>query len=333
MNAILSIDNLSKKYKKNNVRALEGVSFKCKKGSIISILGQSGSGKSTLLKLIAGLENSNSGQIILNGTILNSQLKFVQPEKRNVDIVFQDFSLFPNMTIKENIFFGKKSKDNKSMINDLIRITHIDDILNRYPHEISGGQAQRVAIVRSLGNNPSILLMDEPLSQLDNNLKEDIRNELMIIFNKFNITVLIATHDIEDALYMSDKTIILKKGKLEQFDKLVNIYKYPKNEYCALLLGNSNIIQKKYIPSIKHYFHQESTNEEMISLRPEQFTLNPDSVNNDTFTIECEIKDVINIGFKYIIKMSHKDVLLTAELKNNFPVKIGDVKQFYILMD
>ena len=333
MNAILSIDNLSKKYKKNNVRALEGVSFKCKKGSIISILGQSGSGKSTLLKLIAGLENSNSGQIILNGTILNSQLKFVQPEKRNVDIVFQDFSLFPNMTIKENIFFGKKSKDNKSMINDLIRITHIDDILNRYPHEISGGQAQRVAIVRSLGNNPSILLMDEPLSHLDNNLKEDIRNELMIIFKKFKITVLIATHDIEDALYMSDKTIILKKGKLEQFDKLVNIYKYPKNEYCALLLGNSNIIQKKYIPSIKHYFHQESTNEEMISLRPEQFTLNPDSVNNDTFTIECEIKDVINIGFKYIIKMSHKDVLLTAELKNNFPVKIGDVKQFYILMD
>ena len=110
MNAILSIDNLSKKYKKNNVRALEGVSFKCKKGSIISILGQSGSGKSTLLKLIAGLENSNSGQIILNGTILNSQLKFVQPEKRNVDIVFQDFSLFPNMTIKENIFFGKNLK-------------------------------------------------------------------------------------------------------------------------------------------------------------------------------------------------------------------------------
>ena len=157
--------------------------------------------------------------------------------------------------------------------------------------------------MRSLGNNPSILLMDEPLSQLDNNLKEDIRNELMIIFEKFEITVLIATHDIEDALYMSDKTIILNKGKLQQFDNLVNIYKYPNSEYSALLFGNSNIIPRDYIPSAKHHFYKHSINKEVVSIRPEQFVINTDRVNDNTLSIDCEIKDIIDMGFKYIIKM------------------------------
>tara|TARA_B100001741_G_C16524859_1_gene586590 strand:- start:193 stop:1194 length:1002 start_codon:yes stop_codon:yes gene_type:complete len=333
MNSILSISNISKIYKKNNVKALTDITFQCEKGSILSILGRSGSGKSTLLRLIAGLESSDSGQIILNDKILNSNLKFVQPENRDIDIVFQDFSLFPNMTVKENIFFGKKADSNKEMLQDLIKITHIKDILNRYPHEISGGQAQRVAIVRSLGNNPSILLMDEPLSQLDNNLKEDIRNELMIIFEKFEITVLIATHDIEDALYMSDKTIILNKGKLQQFDNLVNIYKYPNSEYSALLFGNSNIIPRDYIPSVKHHFYKNSINKEVISIRPEQFIINTDRVNDNTISIDCEIKDIIEMGFKYIIKMIHKDLILTAEINNDILIKIGDIKTFYILMD
>ena len=333
MNSILSISNISKIYKKNNVKALTDITFQCEKGSILSILGRSGSGKSTLLRLIAGLESSDSGQIILNDKILNSNLKFVQPENRDIDIVFQDFSLFPNMTVKENIFFGKKADSNKAMLQDLIKITHIKDILNRYPHEISGGQAQRVAIVRSLGNNPSILLMDEPLSQLDNNLKEDIRNELMIIFEKFEITVLIATHDIEDALYMSDKTIILNKGKLQQFDNLVNIYKYPNSEYSALLFGNSNIIPRDYIPSVKHHFYKNSINKEVISIRPEQFVINTDRVNDNTISIDCEIKDIIEMGFKYIIKMIHKDLILTAEINNDILIKIGDIRTFYILMD
>ena len=333
MDPILSISNISKTYSKNNVEALTDINFKCEKGSIISILGRSGSGKSTLLRLIAGLESSDSGQIILNDKILNSNLKFVQPENRDIDIVFQDFSLFPNMTIKENIFFGKKADSNKAMLEDLIKITHIEDILNRYPHEISGGQAQRVAIVRSLGNNPSILLMDEPLSQLDNNLKEDLRNELMIIFEKFEITVLIATHDIEDALYMSDKTIILNKGKLQQFDNLTNIYKYPNSEYSALLFGNSNIIPRDYIPSAKHHFYKHSINKEVVSIRPEQFVINTDRVKDNTFSLDCEIKDIIDMGFKYIIKMIHKDLILTAEINNDILIKIGDTKTFYILMD
>tara|TARA_B100001029_G_C15034625_1_gene439284 strand:+ start:254 stop:1255 length:1002 start_codon:yes stop_codon:yes gene_type:complete len=333
MNPILSISNISKTYKKNNIKALSNISFECEKGSVFSILGSSGSGKSTLLRLIAGLESSDHGQIILNDKILNSNLKFVQPENRNIDIVFQDFSLFPNMTVQENIFFGKNANKNKSMLQDLINITHIKDILNRYPHEISGGQAQRVAIVRSLGNNPSLLLMDEPLSQLDNNLKQDIRDELITIFKTFGITVLIATHDIEDALYMSDKSIILNKGKLEQFDELINIYKYPSSEYSALLFGNSNIIPRDYIPAAKYYFNKISKNKDMVSIRPEQFIINPDKVGDDAFSIQCEIKDIIDIGFKYIIKMVYKDLLLTAEIKNNISLKVGEVKKFYILMD
>ena len=333
MNSLLSISNLSKTYKKNDIKAISDMSFECKKNSIISILGSSGSGKSTLLRLISGLEIPDNGQIILNGKILNSNLSFVQPENRDIDIIFQDVSLFPNLTVKENIFFGKNAFKNKSMLQDLINITHIKDILNRYPHEISGGQAQRVGIVRSLGNNPSLLLMDEPLSQLDNKLKEEIRDELITIFKTFGITVLIATHDIEDALYMSEKTIILNKGKLEQFDYILNIYKYPRSEYAALLFGKSNLIPKNYIPTDQKYFNKNSINNEFISIRPQQFILNPHNIRDNVFSIECEIRDIIDIGFKYIIKMVYKDLLLTAEIKNNISLKVGEVKSFYILMD
>ncbi len=333
MKPILSISNISKTYKKNNIKALSDISFECEKGSVFSILGSSGSGKSTLLRLIAGLESSDYGQIILNDEILNSNLKFIQPENRDIDIVFQDFSLFPNMTVKENIFFGKNAHKNKSMLQDLINITHIKEILNRYPHEISGGQAQRVAIVRSLGNNPLLLLMDEPLSQLDNNLKQDIRDELITIFKTYGITVLITTHDIDDAFYMSDKSIILNNGKLEQFDKLINIYKYPNSEYSAHIFGNSNIIPRDYIPMAKHYFNKIPLNKEMVSIRPEQFIINHDKVVDDACSIQCEIKNITDTGYKYIIKMVYKDLLLTAEIKNDIMLKVGDIKKFHILID
>ena len=169
------------------------------------------------------------------------------------------------------------------MINDLVGITNIEKILNRYPHQISGGQQQRVAIIRALGNNPSLLLMDEPMSHLDNELKEKIRDELITIFKMFNITVLVVTHDIQDALYMSNKTIVIRDGKLEQFDKLINIYKYPSSEYSALLTGKSNIIPKDFLPQSKHFFIDSLTNQKLLSVRPNQFFLSSKKSKNNFF--------------------------------------------------
>ena len=254
MKSLLSISNLSKAYQANNIHALDDLSFECAKGEVISVVGSSGSGKSTLLKLIAGLEIPDSGKIILNDKVINNESIFVQPEQRDCDLVFQDFSLFPNMTINENIHFGKNAPSNKSMIDELISLTNISDLLSRYPHQISGGQQQRAALVRALANNPLLLLMDEPLSNLDSELKENVRRELISILKKLEMTVLIVTHDAEDALTISDKTVVLKKGKLVQLDTPKNIYKYPKSEYAARLFGKTNIVPLDMIPGAKHFY-------------------------------------------------------------------------------
>ena len=209
MSELLKVHNISKTFRRNQVHALKNVSFECDKQDVISVVGASGSGKSTLLRIIAGLEIPNEGEIILEDNKINSSEVFLSPEKRNCSLVFQDFALFPNMSVRENIFFGKNASKNKPMIEELIEFTRIKNLLNRYPHEISGGQQQRVALVRALSINPSLLLLDEPLSQLDNELKHQVRNELIHLIKKVGATVLMVSHDIEDAMYMANKVLIL----------------------------------------------------------------------------------------------------------------------------
>jgi iron(III) transport system ATP-binding protein len=330
MNSILSVSSISKKYEKQNVQALNNVSFECDKGEIVSVVGSSGSGKSTLLKLISGLEIPDIGEIILKGTIINNGSIFVPPEERDCDLVFQDFSLFPNMTINENIYFGKNAHNNKSMIDELIALTDISDILSRYPHQISGGQQQRTALVRALANNPALLLMDEPLSHLDSGLKENVRNELITILKKLEMTVIIVTHDSEDALVISDKTIVLNSGNLEQLDTPKNIYQYPKSEYAARLFGKTNIVPLKLIPGVKHFFTQASTGREVVSIRPHQFILQRDENLTSLPEINGTIRNIIDSGHRWIVEIEHKDALFCAEIENNNSINIGDKETFYI---
>ena len=177
---MLSLKNISKKY--DDTTILEDISFTCEKGDIVGLIGSSGSGKTTLLRIISGLETPDSGTIKLNNEMVNDKLLCKSPEKRDCSLVFQDFALFPNMTINDNIFFGKDSIKNNELIHDLIQFCDLESLLDRYPHEISGGEQQRVALVRALSINPSLLLLDEPLSHLDNDLKQNIRNELIKLF-------------------------------------------------------------------------------------------------------------------------------------------------------
>ena len=330
MSSILSVSNLSKAY--NNIYALNSLSFECNKGEIVSVVGSSGSGKSTLLKLIAGLEIPDNGKIVLKDTVINDETIFVEPEKRDCDIVFQDFSLFPNLTVDENISFGKNAPNNKSIINKLISLANISDILSRYPHQISGGQQQRVALVRALANNPSLLLMDEPLSHLDNALKEKVRSELLSILKKLDMTVLIVTHDAEDALTISDKTVVLNQGKLEQVDIPRNIYKYPKSEYVAQLFGKTNILPLKLIPGSKHYFKQKSSDNKMVSVRPHQLILESDT-NSSLPKIRGQITNIFNHGHSYNVEVKCEDILFMAEIKNSSDLKIGDTVTFCIELD
>ena len=333
MSSILSVLNISKEYDRQSVQALDDVSFECNKGEIVSVVGSSGSGKSTLLKLISGLEIPDNGKIILKDTVINDRSVFVKPEKRDCDIVFQDFSLFPNMTISENIHFGKNAHNNKSMIDELIVLTDISDILYRYPHQVSGGQQQRTALVRALANNPALLLMDEPLSHLDSALKESVRNELITILKKLEMTVLIVTHDSEDALTISDKTIVLNEGRLEQLDTPKNIYRYPRSEYAARLFGKTNIVPLDLIPDAKYYFTQPSTGKDVVSVRPHQFIL-LDEGNSESFpAIEGTVRNIFDNGDRSRIGIECKGEIFFAEIENSDSINLGDHKRFQVKLD
>jgi len=268
---MLSLKNISKKY--DDTTILEDISFTCEKGDIVGLIGSSGSGKTTLLRIISGLETPDTGTIKLNNEIVNDKLLCISPEKRDCSLVFQDFALFPNMTIGNNIFFGKSSLKNKDLIHDLIQFCNLENLLDRYPHEISGGEQQRVALVRALSINPSLLLLDEPLSHLDSDLKQNIRNELINLFEKVKTTTLFVSHDIEDAMTMAKKVIVLKDGLVEQIGSPSNIYNQPINRYVAKLFGKSNIIPSKLAPKSYFKFYDKELNEGAVSIRPHQFTL------------------------------------------------------------
>jgi iron(III) transport system ATP-binding protein len=226
---ILEINDLSKSYDgKKNV--LKDCSFSIESGKICAIVGESGSGKSTLLKLITGLERPSAGQIKIKGKVVSNDDIIVSPQQRNVGLVFQDFALFPHLTVKENISFGLK-KDKTKKVDELLKKIKMEGYGNRYPSELSGGQEQRVSIARTLALNPELLLLDEPFSSLDTNLKSDLRQEIKQIIKDIGQSMIFITHDIFDALDIADEIIFLKEGNIIRHSSIKNAYKDVENEY------------------------------------------------------------------------------------------------------
>lgn len=214
---LVKINNLCFKYKNSKKSNIRNFNLDVQKGEIVSILGESGSGKSTILRLIAGLEIPEDGQIIIDNNYVVSEEIFILPEKRGIGMVFQDYALFPHMTVAENIMFGLKkvSKSEKDKrVKKMLDLVNLEGYERRYPHELSGGQQQRVAIARAVAPSPSVLLLDEPFSNLDAHLRKKIRRELKEIINKMGITSIFVTHDKEDAKSLADKVVILKDGEI-----------------------------------------------------------------------------------------------------------------------
>ncbi|KJS47525.1 MAG: ABC transporter [Peptococcaceae bacterium BRH_c23] len=210
------IRGLSFRYKNSSVDNVKDFNLEMNQGEVTCILGESGSGKSTVLRLLAGLEFPLNGQMQINGKILFNEHEFVLPEKRGIGMVFQDYALFPHMTVEENIRFGLKnlSKQEKTeRILEMLELVHLEDYAKRYPYELSGGQQQRVAIARAVAPKPSILLLDEPFSNLDAHLRQSIREELNGILKDTWMTSIFVTHDREDAKSIADQVVILDKGE------------------------------------------------------------------------------------------------------------------------
>ena len=230
-----------KKYYNQKEPLIRNLNFSVSKGDIVSFVGESGSGKTTFLKCLAGLEIINSGSIELNNNILNNKKIFIPPNKRKIGFVFQDYPLFPHLNVLENISINLEKKF-FSKIDYMLSLTNLKDLCSRYPDQLSGGEQQRVCLARALVREPDLLLLDEPFSNLDSNIKNTIQEQIHKIIKKTNTTTILVTHDIKDAFNISDKILIFKAGILQQYDNPVNMYCNPVNCYCAKILGDLNKI-------------------------------------------------------------------------------------------
>lgn len=244
--SIIELSNISKRYRNADKFAVDQVSFSLKKGEILALVGESGSGKTTLLRLIAGLEHPDSGTIQLAGnTIVNGQ-KSLPANKRKTGMVFQDYALFPHLTIFENVRFGLSglSKDAaEQRVHEALELTGLKEDVKKYPHQLSGGQQQRVALARALAPRPELLLMDEPFSNLDTILRDQVREEVQQIIKSVGITAILVTHDTKDAFSTADKIAVMLGGKLLQIDTPDALYNEPKSAYVAELFGKSNNLE------------------------------------------------------------------------------------------
>ena len=290
-----------------------------KKGQIAGVVGESGSGKTTLMRLIAGLETPSAGTISLNGKMVNDTQVFTAPDKRNEGLVFQDYALFPHLTVKENIGYGLSSKkDAEDRVKEMLGLVGLQDYEVRYPHQLSGGQQQRVAIARALAPNPELLILDEPFSNLDTSLKLQLRNEVFSIIKNTGVTALFVTHDVEDAIAIADKIVVLTNGKVTQQGTAKEIYVAPVNIYVAGLFGTVTELSE----STLKYFGYSSKKGKRYALRQRDFLVDKNAkfISNGTV-----IKSAFKEG-RYIstVKVSN-DVLVNCITKRklNGNVTIG----------
>jgi len=237
----------SEKNKVNNVNLIVE-----DQGQIISLLGPSGIGKTTILRTLAGLQKLSSGKIYLKGKLIASSETHVEPEKRNIALSFQDNSLFPNYKVIDNINFGKKRSNGNGFpfdTKEIIELLHIEPILEKFPHQISAGEAQRVSIARSLMSKPDLLLLDEPFSNIDQSLKEEIQVSVKKLLKRINLTTIIVTHDSYEAFSMADKCGIILNQELKQYDLPYNVHHEPNSVEVANFLNKGIFIDVEIIDS------------------------------------------------------------------------------------
>ena len=246
MNAI-KLKQVTKTYLAESKPAVKDLTLNIAKGSIVTLLGPSGCGKSTTLRLIAGFERADSGSIEIAGGVVSGVDTWIPPEKRGVGMVFQDYALFPHLNVFNNIGFGYKEKDRKERIMDVIDLVNLNGHEKKYVNQLSGGQQQRVALARALTRRPEVVLLDEPFSNLDADLRMAMRVEVKRIINEAGATAIFVSHDQKDALAISDKIVVMKDGIIQQVGRPIDIYNFPQNKFVANFVGKTNILDGKLI--------------------------------------------------------------------------------------
>lgn len=240
--SFVSIENLRKSY--TGTAVFSDIECRIEQGEFVTLLGPSGCGKSTLLRCIAGLTPVDGGRILLDG----QDLVPLTPQKRNIGMVFQSYALFPNMTVEQNVAFGLKMQkiaatESRERVTQVLEMVELQDFAGRYPHQMSGGQCQRVALARSLVTRPRLLLLDEPLSALDARIRKHLREQIRAIQRELNLTTIFVTHDQEEALTMSDRIFLMNQGRIVQSGDAETLYTAPVDAFAAGFIGNYNLLE------------------------------------------------------------------------------------------
>ncbi len=344
---MLELKDISKKYSSQlntqaSFLALKKVSLKIQQGEFLSLLGPSGCGKSTLLRIISGLETPTEGQVLWNG----SEITTLTPQDRPFHMVFQKYALFPHMTVFDNIAFGLKIRKKMRVeinqkVNETLSLFNLNDLSQRYPETLSGGQAQRVAVARAIANEPQVLLLDEPLSAIDKHLRFNLQTELKRIQRKLNITFIFVTHDQDEAFAISDRIALFNHGELVQCGTPLDLYNSPQSFFARQFIGFSGNIQVTNMNSSSRQNYYEvktldgqkltayganisesflhQTKKLTISVRPERVIINDLKININSLISENEIRTAqLNQLEARIIEYSFKGhyYLVKLELKN-----------------
>ena len=312
--AFLEFENISKSF--GNVRAVVNTSLSIKKGEFFSLLGPSGCGKTTLLRMVAGFEKPDTGRIYLNGEDITD----LPPNRRKVNTIFQNYALFPHLTVWDNIAFGLKiekrpKKEIEAEVQKMLKLIQMEDQAWKYPDQISGGQKQRVAVARALIKKPDVLLLDEPLAALDLKLRQRMLIELDLIHDEVGITFVYVTHDQGEAMSLSDRIAVMDKGVIEQTGAPMEIYEAPRSSFVAAFIGDTNffegqvkdVISSDYLridigdfPDVVCFNDKQRKKGDLVylSVRPEKIRISRDKPSDDTLhnTVKVHVEDVIYQG-------------------------------------
>ena len=334
---IIEIKNINVSYGSNHV--LKDINLNIKNKDFYTFLGPSGCGKTTLLRLIAGFEKSQSGELFIRGKEISNS----NPWERDVGMVFQNYALWPHMTVYKNISFGLEEKKIKNSeirkrVEDVLDLVDLKDLSKRYPYQLSGGQQQRVALARTLVVKPKVLLLDEPLSNLDAKLRVQMRKELLDLHNKIDITTIFVTHDQEEANAMSSNLAIFNEGIVQQVGKPVDLYNNPANSFVANFLGTTNVIEgeiKDLTFTSKKGLIIKNINKnakgDSILLRPQNLYLENKNEKFEKFAGNVISKEFLGNIVRYIVNI--KDHLLILDTLHEADKKIYSSNEeitFYI---
>lgn len=337
MSVSVDIKNTVKMY--GDFKAIDDVSIEIKEGEFFTLLGPSGCGKTTLLRMIAGFNSIEAGEILFDGEVINNK----PAHKRDIGMVFQNYAVFPHLSIYDNVGYGLKArKINKDEANkrimEALKTVQIDDLKDRMPSELSGGQQQRVALARAIVIEPKILLMDEPLSNLDAKLRVQMRTVIKKLQRDLNITTIYVTHDQEEALAISDRIAVLDKGKIMQIEQPDLLYKNPQNEFVSNFIGTSNFLSAKSLSNDEFEVlgyrvnkkHNANVDEDiLVSVRPEQFVF---SNNKEGIKGEITLATFLGDFVTYEVTLSNNQIIEINEYTQNSPI-IRDEGEVYIKFD